>query len=100
MKNKIAFAWASAVLRSTKEVLEMFIANKVVPLIAFPMNMVEGPTPVKDAFTSNCLNEFTRVKNRVTVKAGRTIGIVMALNRCHGVAPSICAASIKSRGTF
>ena len=87
-KNTIAFAWAIAVFLKIKDVLEMFMANSSVPLIALPINIVEGPTPVSDVLTSNCLNELTKVKNKVTVNAGRTIGIVMALNRCQGVAPS------------
>ena len=69
----------------------LYIFNAIIS-VAFP--------ELNEKFKSNILNDCDNVKNKHTVIPCLTIGIVTLLNVCHPLAPSICAASIKSLGTF
>ena len=59
-----------------------------------------GSPPVSERFWSNSLNEFVSDRNRHMVTEDMTIGSLMRTSACQGFAPSICAASIRSPGTF
>ena len=52
------------------------------------------PEPLVIAkFTSNCLNAEVNVKKVQIVIVGAIIGILIFVNNCHGLAPSMEAAS-------
>ena len=59
-----------------------------------------GPPSVITLIWSNTFNPLIRDKVKLMVNAPEIRGTVMDLKRCQGLAPSICAASIRSGDTL
>ena len=59
-----------------------------------------GAPPVRDRFWSNILNPFVSVRKVQIVTDGMIMGILILKRICLEVAPSICAASIRSGETL
>ena len=59
-----------------------------------------GSPPVRERFWSNILNPFVSVRKVQIVTDGMIIGNLILNRICLDVAPSICAASIRSGETL